>query len=70
MTKIIIFEGQDEVIVGLKKDREKLKKLWFTDAGRNLEDYDISTCDITDGFSVGGNIRIDTADRLKEYEWK
>jgi len=40
MAKFWIFEGNNEIIICRKKDREATIKEWFTDTGRYLEDYD------------------------------
>lgn len=65
---IVLFEGTDEVIVGLKKDAKHIKNLWFDEGGRSIEDYAVYICSMTDGFSISLNPKIGTADLLEEYE--
>ena len=37
----IIYRSSNEIIVTTKKDQKKTIKLYFTDGGRDLEDYDV-----------------------------
>lgn len=64
MTKAIIFEGINEIIIGLKKDGKKIKDLWFEKGGRNIKEYDVYVCDLSDGVSIDSKVRIGTADAL------
>jgi hypothetical protein len=43
MTKLIVFTGLDEVIIGLAKNRDKIIREWFAEAGRDIDDYDEET---------------------------
>lgn len=65
--QVIIFEGQDEIIIGLKKDGKKLKQLWFTEGARNIEWYDISTCEITNGIAISSKVDLKTDCIQKDY---
>jgi len=38
---LILYKSSDEVIVTTPKDQKKTIKLYFTDGGRSLEDYDV-----------------------------
>ena len=40
--KFVVFAGHDEVIVTTKACEKKTVKVYFTDGGRNLDEYDRS----------------------------
>ena len=39
-TRIVVFEGHNEIIVTTPAEEKATVKLFFTDGGRDLEEYD------------------------------
>lgn len=65
MTRIVVFEGFNEIIIGLEKNLTHLKKEWFHNTGRDIESYDIYTCDITNGLQIETQVSV-TAKKQKD----
>jgi len=40
MTPFIIYQGRDETIITTPEEEANTVRLYFTEGGRNLEDYD------------------------------
>ncbi len=66
MTEGIVFEGATEVIIGLKKNSKKLKQLWFDEGGRNTDDYDVYTFDLSEGLSIDARTTLGSAKSILE----
>ena len=72
MNDIIVFEGATEVIVGAAANINKLIEDWFLNGERNLDDYDTTLIDGSEGLAIsclihgedGGSKRIDVTELM------
>ncbi len=52
MTNVIVFEGQNEVIIVEAGNVNAVVKDWFLNGGRSLDDYDVYLTDVREGFAI------------------
>lgn len=60
MSKIIVFEGTDEVLVGSADAADKIVTDWFLDAGRSLDDFDVYLADGNEGTLILTRVKLDS----------
>jgi len=41
--KYVIYQGDDETIICTKKNEKEVIKTWFTDCGRDVDEFDRTT---------------------------
>ena len=56
MNTMIVFEGNNEVIVGNAASVNDLIRDWFLNGGRSLDDYDTYLVDGSEGYSFSSKI--------------
>ncbi len=60
MSKIIVFEGTDEVIVGNADAADQIVTDWFLEAGRSLDDFDVYLVDGKEGSLIVTRVKLDS----------
>lgn len=69
MTNLIVFEGNDEVIITSAAKVNEAIKLWFLEGGRSLDDYEWYLVDADEGFSITTKLSLEyTADEFDVTE--
>lgn len=68
MSNLIVFEGQDEIIVADAGTVNEVIKDWFLEGQRSLEEYDTYLVDASEGFTITSRgLRMDDYTR-KEFD--
>ena len=60
MSKLIVFEGTDEVIVGNEEAADQIVTDWFLETGRSLDDFDVYVVDGKEGSLIVTRAKLDS----------
>ena len=64
--KVYVFDNGDRVVIGV--NYKKIVEEWFTDTGRDLEEYNIFTCDMSKGIEITMKTSVDGIKDYKEIQ--
>lgn len=60
MSKIIVIEGTDEIIIGNADAADQIVTEWFLETGRSLDDFDVYLVDGKEGSLIVTRVKLDS----------
>ncbi len=67
MTKLVVFEGADEVIIVAAENVNTVVKQWFLEGQRSLDSYNVYLTDAAEGFSITTGVSFND-NQMKDFD--
>lgn len=68
MTNVIVFEGDNEVLVVAAASVNAFIREWFLEGGRSLDHYNIYVTDVLKGFAVSASVRFNDSGLTQDFD--